>query len=295
MKATIVLIADDDAENFGRKLMFEANKYGKMGFEMARLPQHVIMKRLYSVIVSLVACFSMHAVSSNEDIVRAAVIADGLFFDKTVSIKSLIPGGSTTAVLKDPEGNMVIAVYLPQGYVLDESVVKKALPDECVMHSGQLLRDYEGRKPQTTGPFTGIGVTVGEQFIDFEYRDIENNIWNNEKLKDKNFVINLWQKECGPCRREMPILSEWKEKFQDVVFLSASRHNAEEILPIVEKHSFTWIHLQEAADLVALVRQQGFPLTIVVDKSGIVRFAKVGATKENQAEALSVIEELSQY
>lgn len=57
--------------------------------------------------------------------------------------------------------------------------------------------------------------------------------------------------------------------------------------------NFTWIHLQEASDLVALVRKEGFPLTIVVDKDGIVRFAKVGATEENQAEAVAVIEELS--
>lgn len=91
----------------------------------------------------------------------------------------------------------------------------------------------------------------------------------------------------------MPILSTWKEKFPDVVFLSASRHNTEEILPIVEQHNFTWTHLQEATNLVALVGLQGFPLTIVVDKDGIVRFAKVGATEENQAEAVSVIEELS--
>lgn len=90
----------------------------------------------------------------------------------------------------------------------------------------------------------------------------------------------------------MPILSTWKERFPNVVFLSASRHNTDEILPIVKQHNFTWIHLQEAKDLVALVRQQGFPLTIVVDKNGIVRFAKVGASEENQAEAVSVIEEL---
>ena len=45
MKATIVLIADNDAENYGRKLMLEANRYGKMGFEMARLPQHVSLKQ----------------------------------------------------------------------------------------------------------------------------------------------------------------------------------------------------------------------------------------------------------
>ena len=44
---------------------------------------------------------------------------------------------------------------------------------------------------------------------------------------------------------------------------------------------------------MALVRQEGFPLTIVVDKNGIVRYAKVGASEENQAEAVAIIEELT--
>ncbi len=49
MKATIVLIADNDAENYGRKLMLEAHRYGKMGFEMARLPQHVSLKQPFEI------------------------------------------------------------------------------------------------------------------------------------------------------------------------------------------------------------------------------------------------------
>lgn len=49
MKATIVLIANNEAENFGRRLMFEANKHGKMGFEMARLPQHVSLKQTFFI------------------------------------------------------------------------------------------------------------------------------------------------------------------------------------------------------------------------------------------------------
>lgn len=49
MKATMVLIADNDAENFGRKLMLEAHKHGKMGFEMARLPQHVSLKQPFLI------------------------------------------------------------------------------------------------------------------------------------------------------------------------------------------------------------------------------------------------------
>lgn len=49
MKATIVLIADNEAENFGRRLMLEAHKCGKLGFEMARLPQHVSLKQPFSI------------------------------------------------------------------------------------------------------------------------------------------------------------------------------------------------------------------------------------------------------
>ena len=49
MKATVVLIADNDAENFGRKLMLEAHRYGRMGFEMARLPQHVSLKQPFVI------------------------------------------------------------------------------------------------------------------------------------------------------------------------------------------------------------------------------------------------------
>lgn len=49
MKATIVLIADNDAENYGRKLMPETNRHGKMGFEMARLPQHVSLKQPFAI------------------------------------------------------------------------------------------------------------------------------------------------------------------------------------------------------------------------------------------------------
>ncbi len=49
MKDTRVLIAENDAENFGRKMMLEAHKYGKMGFEMARLPQHVSLKQPFNI------------------------------------------------------------------------------------------------------------------------------------------------------------------------------------------------------------------------------------------------------
>lgn len=49
MKATIVLIAGNEAENFGRKMMLKAHQYGNVGFEMARLPQHVSLKQPFII------------------------------------------------------------------------------------------------------------------------------------------------------------------------------------------------------------------------------------------------------
>ena len=49
MKATIVLVAGTAAENYGRQLMLDAHRAGGMGFEMARLPQHVSLKQPFAV------------------------------------------------------------------------------------------------------------------------------------------------------------------------------------------------------------------------------------------------------
>lgn len=49
MKATIVLLASVEAENYGRKLMLEAHRLGNVGFEMARLPQHVSLKQPFLI------------------------------------------------------------------------------------------------------------------------------------------------------------------------------------------------------------------------------------------------------
>lgn len=49
MKATIVLLADIEAENVGRKYMLEANRVGNLVFEMARLPHHISLKQPFII------------------------------------------------------------------------------------------------------------------------------------------------------------------------------------------------------------------------------------------------------
>ena len=250
------------------------------------------MKKIFSSLIISIYTIITFANEQTDSLIIPFCISDGHFFAKE-NFRDVMPGGSTIATMKDPDGNKLIGVFLPEGFTLDESIIALAISPESVKYADKLLRDYNGRKPSVLNKYTGIGVEVGKPFINFNYKDTDNNIWNNRSVAGKVYVINVWQSECGPCRDEMPILSSWKEKFPDVVFLSASRHNTDEILPIAQYHNFTWTHLQEATDLVALVGQQGFPLTVVIDKNGIVRFAKVGASEKNQKEAFNTIQELS--
>ena len=99
------------------------------------------MKYFISILISIIGCANIYAQTPNDSLKKAAVIVDGLFFDKSVPMKSLVPRSSTLATLKDADGAMVIAVYLPKGFALDESMKAKAIPAEKVKHSAKLLRD----------------------------------------------------------------------------------------------------------------------------------------------------------
>ena len=49
MRATIVLVGNDETQNYGRKTMLEAHKLANTGFESARLPFHVSLKQTFVI------------------------------------------------------------------------------------------------------------------------------------------------------------------------------------------------------------------------------------------------------
>jgi len=49
MKATFVLLANNDLENYAKKLVLKAQNIGKLGFEACRLPFHVSLKQTFFI------------------------------------------------------------------------------------------------------------------------------------------------------------------------------------------------------------------------------------------------------
>ena len=60
---------------------------------------------------------------------------------------------------------------------------------------------------------------------------------------------------------------------------------------MTKKTIITMMHLIEAKDMMAWIGTEGFPLTIVVDKKGIVRHAVHGTNETKREELLAKIKE----
>ena len=254
------------------------------------------MKALGFVIIALVALTSLMAIAQEErtDTIIPKFLVNGYFFRELPQLPENANPSYTR--LKDSEGNKILAIGLDID--LPESVISKAIPREQVHNANQFLNGanmmatmLELAQAGVKDDGTFYSPKAGEPFPPFNEIDLEGRRWTNDSVKGHVMVLNLWYSGCGPCRAEMSELSTWKEQFTDVMFFSATYHDAEVVQKITEKHHFTWTHLIEAKDMMSWIGTEGFPFTVVVDKTGIVRYAVHGTSPEIRAEIIAKIKE----
>ena len=253
------------------------------------------MKLLRFAMLALVATMSLGATAQEErtDTIVPKYLINGYFFSELPELPNATPSYTR---LKDQEGNSIVAIGLDVD--LPKSVIKKAIPREQVHNANQFLNGANMMATMLELAQAGVkedgsfySPKAGEPFPLFNEVDMDGNRWTNDSVKGHVMVLNLWYSGCGPCRAEMPELSTWKELFPDVMFFSATYHDAEIVKKITEKHNFTWTHLVEAKDMMSWIGTEGFPFTVVVDKAGIVRYAVHGTSAEKRAELLAKIQE----
>ena len=247
------------------------------------------------ILAVLLALLPLMAFAQEEriDTVIPKFLSNGYFFRE---MPQLPDGETTMSRLKDNEGNSIIVINVDA--TLPKSVIRKAIPREQVHNADQFLKGLNIMA--TMKELTQAGVKAdgtfyypkpGDSFPPFSEKDMEGNTWTNDSIHGRVMVLNLWYSGCGPCRAEMPELSTWKEQLPNVMFFSATFHDAETAKRITDKHHFTWTHLVEAKDMMSWIGTEGFPLTIVVDKKGIVRYAVHGTNETTRAELLKIIKE----
>lgn len=223
-------------------------------------------------------------------------LVDGLFFD------GMPPGISTDKVSaiidhQDGEGHEATELRLRKGVVLSEEAKKYATPAEEVPGAEALLMSMRGELGKKM-PVAALATMkpnewLGKPFPNFKVTDTEGKVWTNADVAGRPLVLNFWYIGCGPCIREMPELNKWLELFPNVTYWATTFNTAEQIKKIVENRPFLFTQIADEMFFFNTFKVSGMPVTILVDKKGIIRCIEDGTSNAKLRYLQDKLKELS--
>lgn len=202
-------------------------------------------------------------------------VIDGRFFKEIPMDRKHITG-----MLMITTANGTKAMGLTLSEPLPDDALRYALPKDSIAEADILLEMYEEKKSNAlkASIYKEDLLKTGDKFPEFKATDIDGKTWSNADAAGKVMVLNCWFTGCGPCRAEMPELSEWKTEMPDVMFFSSTYEKAETARPILESRKFNWTALVNDRQFKNYIGANGYPMTIVIDKKGIIRQVEYGTS-----------------
>jgi cytochrome c biogenesis protein CcmG/thiol:disulfide interchange protein DsbE len=129
--------------------------------------------------------------------------------------------------------------------------------------------------------------TVGQPAPDFKLKTFAREDISLADLKGQVIVINLWATWCVPCKAEMPMMD---------AYFRANRDKGLRIFGVQTEDSVAPFRLKEVAKALsypltlqfrsnAYPQLEGVPTTYIIDRKGVVRYAKANAFSHQSFDA----------
>lgn len=121
-------------------------------------------------------------------------------------------------------------------------------------------------------------IKVGDHAPDFEMTLIDGSKIRSADLRGQVVILNFWATWCGPCKAELPLLDAYYRLRKDNglrVFAVAT----EDSLPVYAlKPLFAALAIPSARRIKGAFGVMGaLPTNYIIDRAGVVRYAKPGA------------------
>lgn len=114
----------------------------------------------------------------------------------------------------------------------------------------------------------------GLPFREFNFTDLNGNIFNNENTKGKIIILKTWFIRCQACVAEFPELNDFVEKYKqrdDVIFLSLALETKTELENFLQKKDFKYQTVANQRDfIVNKLNLQIYPTHIIINKNGTI-------------------------
>jgi len=96
------------------------------------------------------------------------------------------------------------------------------------------------------------------------------------ELRGKVVLLNLWATWCPPCRKEMPAIDRLQRDYADrgLVAVTLSNEERDRLRAFAAEHPLTTLNVY--ALRLGWLDVGGRPLTLVIDRGGVVRACMIG-------------------
>lgn len=197
--------------------------------------------------------------NSNGEIVFTAPVSS-----EYVAVVSKVPLGYATEAHYKISGGTTKIVLEPG--VMDEAFIESMMPNE----------DQQGKY-----------FVIGNAMPDFEITLPDNSvIVLSDLLKTKKAVVlNFWFLNCGPCRTEFPYIQEGYEQVKEdvaVLALNPVDGTAAEVAQFQADNGYTFTMSKCDTRWQEMLRIQGYPTTVVIDRYGNICLIHTGELHSTQ-------------
>jgi len=132
------------------------------------------------------------------------------------------------------------------------------------------------------------GISEGKRAPDFSLESLEGGEVSLSDHRGDVVLINFWATWCAPCRAEIPAIEAVHQARQNdgFVVLGVNYQEAREVVePFTRRLAMTYpVLLDERGRVMDTYRAIGLPMSILVDREGIIRVRHTGVLTEEQLE-----------
>jgi len=111
----------------------------------------------------------------------------------------------------------------------------------------------------------------------WQLKDADGHVISLNSLSDKPLFINFWATWCPPCIAEMPTIIELEKEYGDKVhFVLVSQENHQVTKEFLDKNHWDIVSYQPYSRIPGILSSSSIPLTLIVNKKGMVIVNKTG-------------------